>query len=72
MIREIFKSEHGKIGLFSGNFLQIRESWPTVDTPYLYVFLDMIATLGEVTGHSALRKLHSKMLDDPEGRVILR
>ncbi|XP_071802370.1 ubiquinone biosynthesis protein COQ4 homolog, mitochondrial-like isoform X1 [Asterias amurensis] len=32
---------------------------------------DMIATLGEVTGHSALRKLHSKMLKDPEGRVIL-
>lgn len=30
-----------------------------------------LATLGEVTGHAALGKMHEKMCEDPVGRVIL-
>eukprot|EP00904_Undaria_pinnatifida_P000252 jgi/Undpi1/10227/HiC_scaffold_28.g12680.m1 len=33
---------------------------------------DMVATLGEVTGRSALERLYRTMLTDPEGREVLR
>lgn len=33
---------------------------------------DMVATLGETTGHWALRSLHARMAADPTGRLILQ
>ncbi|KAA0202390.1 hypothetical protein HAZT_HAZT004572 [Hyalella azteca] len=33
---------------------------------------DMVATLGETTGHKALVRIHQKMLQDEEGRLVLQ
>lgn len=33
---------------------------------------DMVAVFGETTGHIALKRIHSKMLDDDEGQIILQ
>ena len=35
-------------------------------------FPDMIATLGETTGHFALKRIKQKMLEDPVGRQIIK
>jgi hypothetical protein len=32
----------------------------------------MIATMGEVTGYRAIKYMHSKMISDPTGQLILR
>lgn len=36
-----------------------------------FIFADMIATMGEVTGQYALKYMHQKMINDPVGRLIL-
>lgn len=33
---------------------------------------DMISTFGETTGHAALKKVRERMLQDPEGQLILK
>ena len=33
---------------------------------------DMIATLGETTGHLALKNMHRRMMQDPVGQQILQ
>lgn len=38
---------------------------------YIY-YLDMIATLGETTGISALQYIRDKMMNNPEGSKILQ
>ena len=38
---------------------------------YLFLIPDMIAVMGEVTGKSALKYMHGKMINDPVGRIIL-
>ncbi|KAG2456093.1 COQ4 protein, partial [Polypterus senegalus] len=38
----------------------------------LFTFLDMVAVLGETTGHLALQRIREKMRNDPEGNQILQ
>ena len=33
---------------------------------------DLIAVLGETTGHRALRAIHARMMSDPVGQMILQ
>lgn len=39
--------------------------------PFVDPKLDMVAVNGESSGHSALKKMHRKMLESEEGRQIL-
>jgi hypothetical protein len=43
-----------------------------LDPMFIWTLLsDMICALGESTGSYALKNIHRKMMDDPEGRQIL-
>uniref|UniRef100_A0A8C4R2Z7 Ubiquinone biosynthesis protein COQ4 homolog, mitochondrial n=1 Tax=Eptatretus burgeri TaxID=7764 RepID=A0A8C4R2Z7_EPTBU len=69
---------HNEEGLYPGHMntsalqkatLAVGSAVMSLYNPYRH---DMVAVFGEVTGGSALSRLHQKMLRDPEGRLILQ
>uniref|UniRef100_UPI00358E94F2 ubiquinone biosynthesis protein COQ4 homolog, mitochondrial-like n=1 Tax=Myxine glutinosa TaxID=7769 RepID=UPI00358E94F2 len=70
--------EYDEVSLYPGHMntsalqkaaLAVGSAVMSLYNPYRH---DMVAVLGEVTGKSALSRLHQKMLRDPEGCLILQ
>ncbi|KAI2810749.1 Ubiquinone biosynthesis protein [Blomia tropicalis] len=60
--------DHIPLSRIQRTLLSIGSSLMAIYDPYRH---DMVATFGETSGHNALRKMYSKMLNNPEGLQIL-